>query len=130
MRNSFHILLLPGDGIGPEVVEAARTVMDVAAEHFGVELSYEERKIGGAAIREEGEPVSDETLEKARASDAVLFGAAGHPDFDRGPVRPEAGLLKLRKALGAFANLRPVTAVPALLSASTLKREVVEGVTS
>ncbi|MDQ3965758.1 MAG: 3-isopropylmalate dehydrogenase [Actinomycetota bacterium] len=128
MRTSFHILLLPGDGIGPEVVEAARTVMDVAAEHFGIELSYEERKIGGMAIREEGEPVSDETLEKARTSDAVLFGAVGHPDFDRGPVRPEGGLLKLRKALGAFANLRPVMAVPALLPASTLKEEVIEGV--
>jgi 3-isopropylmalate dehydrogenase len=128
MRDSFNILLLPGDGIGPEVVEAARTVMDVAAEHFGVELSYEERKIGGVAIREEGEPVSDETLERARASDAILLGAVGHPDFDRGPVRPEAGLLKLRKTLGAFANLRPVTVRPALLSASTLKREVVEGV--
>jgi len=128
MRDSFHILLLPGDGIGPEVVEAARTVMDVAAEHLGVELSYEERRIGGTAIREEGEPISDETIERAKASDAVLLGAVGHPDFDRGPVRPEAGLLKLRKALGAFANLRPVTVRTALLSASTLKKEVVEGV--
>jgi 3-isopropylmalate dehydrogenase len=128
VRNSFNILLLPGDGIGPEVVEAARRVMDAAAEHFGVELSYEERKIGGAAIREEGEPVSEETLEKARASDAVLLGAVGHPDFDRGPIRPEGGLLKLRKTLGAFANLRPVAAIPALLEASTLKKEVVEGV--
>src|SRR5918911_380263 len=128
MRDSFDILLLPGDGIGPEVIEAARTVMDAAAEHFGVELRYEERKIGGVAIREEGEPISEETLKKAQASDAVLLGAVGHPDFDRGPVRPEAGLLKLRKALGAFANLRPVTAIPALLSASTLKEEVVEGV--
>jgi 3-isopropylmalate dehydrogenase len=128
MRNSFNILLLPGDGIGPEVVEAARTVMDVAAEHFGVELSYEERKIGGTAIRDEGAPVSDETIERARASDAVLLGAVGHPDFDRGPVRPEAGLLRLRKALGAFANLRPVTVRTALVSASTLKKEIVEGV--
>jgi len=128
VRNSFNILLLPGDGIGPEVVEAARRVMDAAAEHFGVELSYEERKIGGAAIREEGEPVSEETLEKARLSDAVLLGAVGHPDFDRGPIRPEGGLLKLRKTLGAFANLRPVAAIPALLEASTLKKEVVEGV--
>ncbi len=90
VRNSFDILLLPGDGIGPEVVEAARTVMDVAAEHFGVTLSYEERGVGGVAIREEGEPISDETLEKAKTSDAILLGAAGHPDFDRGPVRPEA----------------------------------------
>ena len=128
MRDSFNILLLPGDGIGPEVIGAARTVMDVAAEHFGITLSYEERKIGGVAVREEGEPVSDETIEKAKASDAVLLGAVGHPDFDRGPVRPEAGLLKLRKALGAFANLRPVAAIPALLSASTIKPEILEGV--
>jgi 3-isopropylmalate dehydrogenase len=128
MRDSFDILLLPGDGIGPEVVGAAREVMDVATEHFGVEVRYEERKIGGVAILEEGDPVSDETLEAARASDSVLLGAVGHPDFDDAPVRPEAGLLKLRKHLGAFANLRPVVAIPALLSASTLKKEVVEGV--
>ena len=128
MRDSFDILLLPGDGIGPEVVGAAREVIDVAAEHFGAGVRYEERKIGGVAIREEGDPVSDETLEAARASDSVLLGAVGHPDFDDAPVRPEAGLLKLRKHLGAFANLRPVVAIPALLSASTLKKEVVEGV--
>ncbi len=127
-RDSFNILLLPGDGIGPEVVGAAREVIDMAAEHYGVKLNYEERKIGGVAIRDEGEPISDETLEAARASDSVLLGAVGHPDFDKGSVRPEAGLLKLRKHLGAFANLRPVEALPALLSASTLKKEVVEGV--
>ncbi len=128
MRDSFDILLLPGDGIGPEVVGAAREVVDVAAAHFGIDVRYEERKIGGVAIREEGNPVSDETLEAARASDSVLLGAVGHPDFDDAPVRPEAGLLKLRKHLGAFANLRPVVALPALLSASTLKKEVVQGV--
>jgi 3-isopropylmalate dehydrogenase len=128
MRDAFDILLLPGDGIGPEVVGAAREVIDAAADHFGVEVRYEERRIGGTAIREEGEPVSRETLETASASDAVLLGAVGHPDFDNAPVRPEAGLLGLRKHLGAFANLRPVTAIPALLDASPLKREVVDGV--
>jgi 3-isopropylmalate dehydrogenase len=128
MRDSFDILLLPGDGIGPEVVGAAREVMDIAAAHYDVNLSYEERKIGGTAIRDEGDPVSDETLEAAAASDSVVLGAVGHPDFDAAPVRPEAGLLKLRKHLGAFANLRPVVALPALLEASTLKKEVVEGV--
>ena len=128
MRDSLDILLLPGDGIGPEVVGAARTVADAAAEHFGVKLSYEERKIGASAIRDEGGPISEETLEAARASDSVLLGAVGHPDFDRGAVRPEVGLLRLRKALGAFANLRPVAAIPALLSASTLKEDVLEGV--
>jgi 3-isopropylmalate dehydrogenase len=128
MRDTFDVLLLPGDGIGPEVIGAARTVMDAAAEHFGLELRYEERNIGGVAIRNEGQPVSDETLRRAKASDAILMGAVGHPDFDRGEVRPEAGLLKLRKTLGVFANLRPVAAIPALLDASPLKREVVEGV--
>jgi 3-isopropylmalate dehydrogenase len=128
MRDSFDILLLPGDGIGPEVVGGARRVMDAAADHFGVSLSYEEREIGATAIRSEGEPVSEETLERAKSSDSVLLGAVGHPDFDRGTVRPEAGLLKLRKSLGAFANLRPVAAIPSLLSASTLKEEVLRGV--
>ena len=128
MRDSFDILLLPGDGIGPEVVRSARAVMNSAAEHFGVKLSYDERKIGATAIRDEGEPISEETLRAARASDSVLLGAVGHPDFDRGTVRPEAGLLRLRKALGAFANLRPVAAIPSLLSASTLKEEVLRGV--
>jgi 3-isopropylmalate dehydrogenase len=128
MRDSFDVLLLPGDGIGPEVVGAAREVIGAAAEHFGVEVRYEERRIGGTAIREEGEPVSAETLGAASASDSVLLGAVGHPDFDDAPVRPEAGLLKLRKSLGAFANLRPVVAIPALLGSSPLKREVVDGV--
>jgi 3-isopropylmalate dehydrogenase len=128
MRDAFDILLLPGDGIGPEVVGAAREVIDAAVDHFGIEVRYEERRIGGTAIREEGEPVSRETLEAANASDSVLLGAVGHPDFDNAPVRPEAGLLGLRKHLGAFANLRPVTAIPALLDSSPLKREVVDGV--
>jgi 3-isopropylmalate dehydrogenase len=128
MRKSFDVLLLPGDGIGPEVVGAAREVVDAAAEHFGIEVRYEERRIGGLAIREEGEPVSRETLEAASASDSVLLGAVGHPDFDDAPVRPEAGLLKLRKSLGAFANLRPVAAIPALIGSSPLKREIVDGV--
>jgi 3-isopropylmalate dehydrogenase len=129
VRSSFEILLLPGDGIGPEVIRAAREVIEAAAEHFGVEVRYEERKIGGVAIREEGESVSDETLEAARVSDSVLLGAVGDPEFDApGSLRPEAGLLKLRKHLGAFANLRPVVALPALLSASTLKKEIVERV--
>ncbi len=128
MADSFDVLLLPGDGIGPEVIRAAREVVDAAAHHFGAEVRYEERPIGGAAIREEGEPVSEETLQRARASDAVLLGAVGHPDFDRADVRPEAGLLRLRKSLGAFANLRPVATMPALADASTLKPGVIEGV--
>ena len=128
MREHFDILLLPGDGIGPEVVGATRGVIDVAAEHFGLEIRYEERRIGGEEIRSSGQPVSNETLEAASSSDSVLLGAVGHPDFDDAPVRPEAGLLKLRKHLGAFANLRPVAAVPALLDSSPLKKEIVSGV--
>lgn len=125
---AFDILLLPGDGIGPEVIGAAREVADAAAEKFGIELAYEEGDIGATAIRSTGEPVAEETLARAKESDAVLFGAVGHPDFDGSTVRPEAGLLALRRALGAFANLRPVAAIPSLLSASTLKKEVVEDV--
>src|SRR5687768_12585448 len=128
MRDTFDILLLPGDGIGPEVIGAAREVIGAAAEHFGIEMVYKERRIGGNAIREEGEPISAETLDAASASDSVLLGAVGHPDFDDAPVRLEAGLLKLRKHLGAFANLRPVEALPALLDSSPLRREVVDGV--
>lgn len=127
-QDRFNILLLPGDGIGPEVIGSARRVVDAAAEHYGFEVGYEERRIGGTAIREEGEPVSDATLEAARNSDAVLLGAVGHPDFDKGTVRPEAGLLKIRKSLGAFANLRPVAAIPALVPNSSLKPEVLKGV--
>ncbi len=128
MTDSFDILLLPGDGIGPEVVESARQVMDAAAKHFGVTLNYEERNVGAAAMREEGSPVSDETLERAKSSDAVLLGAVGDPEFDGGEIRPEAGLLSLRKTLGTFANLRPVAAIPSLIDWSPLKREIVEGV--
>ncbi len=128
MTNSFNILSLPGDGIGPEVVGAAKTVMDAAARHFGITLNYEERKVGAAAIREEGAPVSDETLERAKASDAILLGAVGDPEYDGGEIRPEAGLLTLRKTLGTFANLRPVAAIPALIDWSPLKKEIVSGV--
>jgi 3-isopropylmalate dehydrogenase len=130
-RESFDVLLLPGDGIGSEVVGAAKRVLDAAAKRFGMEIHYEERNIGGVAIREEGEPISGETIERARASDAVLLGAVGYPvgheDFG-GKVRPEAGLLAIRKALGTFANLRPVETHGALLSASTLREEVIRGV--
>jgi 3-isopropylmalate dehydrogenase len=127
-ERKYSVLALPGDGIGPEVVGAAREVLNTAAEVFSFEVEYGEARIGGVAIREEGEPVSDATLERARGSDAVLLGAVGHPDFDAAPVRPERALLKLRRELGAFANLRPVAAIPALAGASTLKPEVLEGV--
>ena len=125
---AYKVLLLPGDGIGVEVVGAAREVLDAAAERYGFEIEYEERLAGAAAIRQEGAPISEETLQAARDSDAVLLGAVGHPDYDGGAVRPEAGLLKLRAALEVFANLRPVASNPALTPYSPLRPEVVEGV--
>ncbi|WP_119066047.1 3-isopropylmalate dehydrogenase [Rubrobacter indicoceani] len=128
MADRFNVLLLPGDGIGPEVIGATRRVLDAASEHFGFEIVYDERLIGAAAIRAEGAPVSDETLAAAKSSNAVLFGAVGDPEYDGGDIRPEAGLLALRKALDTFANLRPVAAIPALIDSSPLKREIVEGV--
>ena len=128
MSDEYNVLLLPGDGIGPEVVGAAREVLDAAGERFGFSVEYEERLAGAAAIRQQGAPISDETLQAARESDAVLLGAVGHPDYDGGAVRPEAGLLKLRSELGVFANLRPVASNPALTPYSPLKSEVVEGV--
>jgi 3-isopropylmalate dehydrogenase len=128
MSESYKILLLPGDGIGVEVIGAARQVLDAAAERFGFAIEYEERLAGASAIRSEGAPISDDTLKAARDSDAVLLGAVGHPDYDGGSVRPEAGLLKLRGALEVFANLRPVASNPALTPYSPLKPEIVEGV--
>ncbi len=125
----LRILLLPGDGIGPEVTEEARRVLDAAARRQGLELSFSEEKIGGASIDACGVPLSDAALAAARASRAVLLGAVGGPRWDRLPVdrRPEKGLLRIRKELGLFANLRPAAVFPALVDASTLKREVVEG---
>ena len=125
-----RILILPGDGIGPEVTEEARQVLDLAARRHGLALAFEEAKIGGASIDAFGTPLSDAALAEARRSRAVLLGAVGGPRWDRLPVgqRPEKGLLRIRKELGLFANLRPAAVFPALVDASTLKREVVEGI--
>jgi 3-isopropylmalate dehydrogenase len=125
------IVTLPGDGISPEVVAEAVKVMDRVAEVFSHTFEYEEALIGGVAIDETGNPLPDETVEKCLASDGVLLGAVGHPRFDNDPrarVRPEQGLLGLRKAMGVFANLRPVKLYPQLLFASTIKPEVIEKV--
>jgi 3-isopropylmalate dehydrogenase len=125
-----RILLLPGDGIGPEVTEQARRALEAVAPRHGLSLSFEEDLIGGASIDAHGTPLSDATLARARGVAAVLLGAVGGPRWDRLPVerRPEKGLLRIRKELGLFANLRPASVFPALLEASTLKREVVEGI--
>jgi 3-isopropylmalate dehydrogenase len=125
-----RILVLPGDGIGPEVTAEAQRVLAAAAEAAGLALAFEEAAIGGASIDAFGTPLSDAALARARASRAVLLGAVGGPRWDALPVdrRPEKGLLRIRKELGLFANLRPAAVFPALVDASTLKREVVEGI--
>src|SRR5512136_1615396 len=124
------ITLLPGDGIGPEVVAEGRKVLEAVAARFGHTLTFSEELAGGIAIDETGNPLPDESLATCRASDAVLLGAVGGPKWSdpRAAVRPEQGLLRLRKELSLFANLRPVKVVPALASASTLRPEVLAGV--
>lgn len=124
------ILVLPGDGIGPEVAAEAVRVLRVVAETFGHEFEFTEALLGGCAIDETGTALPDETLEAARRADAVLLGAVGGPKWDDpdAKVRPEQGLLGIRKALGLFANLRPVTLHPRLVNASPLRPELLEGV--
>jgi 3-isopropylmalate dehydrogenase len=122
---SHHIVLLPGDGIGPEVVAATTRVLDAVGD-----FTYETHLIGGIAIDETGNPLPDETLAACRKADAVLLGAVGGPQWDTtdpGRPRPEQGLLGIRKGLGLFANLRPVKPLTALLDASPLKRDRIEG---
>jgi 3-isopropylmalate dehydrogenase len=124
------ITLLPGDGIGPEVVAEARKVLDVVAAKFGHRFTFSRHLVGGIAIDETGNPLPDETLTACLNSDAVLLGAVGGPKWSdpTAVVRPEQGLLQLRKALNAFANLRPVKVFDALADASPLKAERVAGV--
>ncbi|MBE3563476.1 MAG: 3-isopropylmalate dehydrogenase [Hydrogenibacillus schlegelii] len=117
------IVLLPGDGIGPEVMGVARALIETLSDIAGVRLELLEYPIGGAAVDAAGEPLPEETLRAALAADAVLLGAVGGPKWDDLPPerRPEAGLLALRKALDAYANLRPVRTIPALLDRSPLR---------
>jgi 3-isopropylmalate dehydrogenase len=125
-----QLAVLPGDGIGPEVIAAALRCLRRVAELCGHELEVTELPFGGAAIDAHGDPLPEQTLRACLASDAVLLGAVGGPKWsDPGaPLRPEQGLLRLRQSLGAFANLRPVKVHPALADASTLKPEVIQGV--
>jgi 3-isopropylmalate dehydrogenase len=125
-----QIALLPGDGIGPEVLAEAVKVVDAVAERYGHQFSYEEGLIGGVAIDATGSPLPEDTLTKCTSSDGVLLAAVGDPRFDDPSlkVRPEQGLLGLRKAMGVFANLRPVRLYPQLLHASTIKSEVIADV--
>lgn len=122
------ILLLPGDGIGPEIVAEAVKVIE-ALRVRGLDVRLEWAHIGGAGYDASGQPLPEETIAKAKAADAILLGAVGGPQYDSLPrdLRPERGLLGIRKSLGLFANLRPAMLYPQLSGASTLKKEVVEG---
>lgn len=123
----YHIAVLPGDGIGPEIISQARRVLDRVAQKYGVQFDCEEALVGGAAYDATGHPLPPDTLALCKRADAVLFGAVGGPQWDHLPpsLRPEAGaLLPLRKELGLYANLRPALLFPALADASPLKRDV------
>lgn len=124
------IAVLPGDGIGPEVTKQALKVLEAVAEIFGHHFAYEEGLVGARAIDVTGNPFPEETEKICQQADAILFGAIGHPKYDNDPkakVRPEQGLLAMRKKLGLFANVRPVKSYKALLPISPLKEEIIDG---
>lgn len=126
----FNITVIPGDGIGPEVTEQAKKVLEAISEVYNHTFVYEEVLMGACAIDKTGDPLPEETLISCKKSDAILFGAIGDPKYDNDPtakVRPEQGLLKLRKELGLFCNVRPVKAFDALLSHSPLKEDRIKG---
>lgn len=129
-RNTYRIAVLPGDGIGPDVVAEAEKVLRTVGARFGRQFEMERALVGGAAMDVGEKPLPEATLALCRASDAVLFGAVGDPKYDDplAKVRPEQALLGVRKALGLFANLRPVFVHPALADSSPLRTELVEGV--
>ena len=126
---TYRIAVLGGDGIGPEVTGQAQRVLEKVGQVFGHELTFKDGLIGGIAIDRHGSALPDETIALCRSSDAVLLGAVGGPKWDdpSAAIRPEQGLLGLRKQLGLFANVRPVTLTPALIRSSTIKPEVLEG---
>ena len=126
---THKLLLLPGDGIGPEVMAEARRIIDFFNEKGPERFNTEEALVGGCCYDAHGTAITDATVEKAKSADAVIFGAVGGPKWDKVAyeVRPEAGLLRLRKDLALFANIRPAIVYPALADSSSLKREVVEG---
>ena len=124
------IVVLPGDGIGPEVTAQAVRVLQAVAQRKGHELRFTERLMGGCAIDAHGVALTDEVLKECQAADAVLLGAVGGPKWDdpKAKVRPEQGLLALRKGLGVFANLRPVRVHESLLDSSPIKPDRLRGV--
>ncbi|GAB2573803.1 3-isopropylmalate dehydrogenase [Spirosoma areae] len=125
-----HILVIAGDGIGQEVTAVGKQVLEAIAQKHSHEFTFDTALIGHAAIEVTGNPLPDETITKSKASDAILFGAVGHPKYDNDPsakIRPEQGLLGIRKALGLYANLRPIKLFDELLSASSIKPEILRG---
>ena len=127
----IKIAVLPGDGIGPEIIEESLKVVESVSEKIDIKFDYKFCDVGAIAIDKYNNPLPDETLKICKESDAVLFGAIGHPKFDNNPklkIRPEQGLLKLRKELGLYANLRPVKSYKELLSLSPLKKNIIENV--
>src|SRR5215475_10129747 len=126
---THNLLLLPGDGIGPEVMAEVKRVIDLFNKSGSERFNTEETLVGGCCYDAHGVAVTDATVDKAKAADAIIFGAVGGPKWDKVPydVRPEAGLLRLRKDLALFANIRPAIVYPALADSSSLKRDVVEG---
>lgn len=130
MSKQYRITLLPGDGIGPEIMAVTVAILKQVGEQLGIGFTFQEALMGGAAIDETGNPLPDATLAACKDSDAVLLAAIGGYKWDNLPrhQRPETGLLGLRAGLGLFANLRPASILPQLVNASSLKREVVEGV--
>jgi 3-isopropylmalate dehydrogenase len=125
----LDITVLPGDGIGPEVTDQAVSVLQTVAAGFGHELQLQQKHIGGAALNAANDPLPPETIQACLSSSAVLLGAVGSPAFDKNPghLRPEAGLLRIRRELGAYANLRPALFFPALEDSSPLRPEIVRG---
>ena len=126
---SAKIALLPGDGIGPEVVAEAKAVLETVGRLFNTKFEFSTHLIGGCAIDASGDPLPAATLEACRTADAILLGAVGGPKWDdpTAKTRPEVGLLKIRKELGLYANLRPIKPSPSLIDASPLKRHIIEG---
>ncbi len=129
-KNSYRITILPGDGIGPEVVEEAVKVLQTVAETSGFEIETHYADVGGVALDKYDDPLPDKTLELCKSGDAVLLGAIGAPQYDTLPShkRPERGLLGLREGLGLFANLRPAKVYPSLVEASSVKKELIDGI--
>jgi 3-isopropylmalate dehydrogenase len=127
----FNIAVLAGDGIGPEIIDQAKKVIIAVGNKCNHKFNFKHALVGACAIDKTGNPLPEETLELCKSSDAVLFGAIGDPKYDNNPaakVRPEQGLLAMRKELGLYANVRPVTTFPSLIDKSPLKKEIVQGV--